>query len=194
MKIFAFKGIADYSLIACRNMEFFGETKVNWFTTTLLLVVETLYVSGCLLGNLEKFGKDYVGDIVLILLHLMQFLVLFLFIESVSIMMQSYANICRTTLFNKVIKEEDIANAIEKYSHIKPLLSFASFSDYLLVQSNVIVGIYMTIIGENQISASLIALGYLLYLIVMLGDLLVIYNQVDQGKYQYINGKYLLRI
>ena len=66
MKLFTYKGIADYSLIACRNMEFFGETKVNWITTTLLLLVETLFVSGC---NLEKFGKDYVGDIDLILLH-----------------------------------------------------------------------------------------------------------------------------
>ena len=63
------KCIADRSVVACRNIDFFGATELNWCTTLIFLVGMILNTTGYFLANLDVFCNDLVGDIVIIVIQ-----------------------------------------------------------------------------------------------------------------------------
>ena len=171
---------SDSILLSCENLDYFGDFQINFCSKTFLFVHEISLISGYLFGNYDKFGQNPVEDVALILLHVLLFLVFDLSNQTVQIIMQSYSHSCTSLLDKKLIGEDDIINAKEKYGIIKGNLSVISFCCILLIQSNAISGIYMTIIGENQITSALITLGFMLYLVIMMWDLLTMYDQIDK--------------
>ena len=170
----------DFILLSCGNLDYFGDFQISFSSKIFLCVHEISFIGGYLYGNYDKFGKNPVEDVALILLHVLVFLALDLGNQTIQIIMQGYSHSCKSLLDKKVIREDDIVNAKDKYGTIKGNLSVISFCDFLLVQSNAISGIYMTIIGENQITSALISLGFILYLVILMWDLLEMSDQIDQ--------------
>ena len=133
-----------------------------------------LLTTGYFLGNLDVFYNNLVGDIVIIVILMMLSLAVLLDIEMVSVVVQSYSNICERMLNKNILIEEDITYVIESYARIKPCLSWVCFVSFIVIQLNCIIGIYMTIIGRNEFPPLLVSLSFLLYFIVMLNDLLAV--------------------
>ena len=161
-------------------MEYFGDMNVNWFTTVLLFLNCLVFLCGYFVSNLHIFGKEALGDTVIILLSCMFIVFFFLNVQIVSIIMQGVSHLCKTTGKKTMVTGKDIANTLEKYARIKPFLSFLSFTYYTLVQVNSVISIYMIITGQNILASVLISLGFLMYLVIMVGDLVVIYQHMDR--------------
>ena len=161
-------------------MEYFGDMTMNWFTTVLLFLNCLVFLCGYFVSNLHIFGKESLGDIVLMLLSCMFIVFYFLNVQVVSIVMQGVSHLCKTMGKKTIVTGKDIAHTLEKYARIKPFLSFLNFTYYTLVQVNSVIAIYMIIIGQNILASVLISLGFLMYLVIMLGDLVVIYHHMDK--------------
>ena len=161
-------------------MNYFGDMNVNWLTTALFFLNCLVFLSGYFVSNLHIFGKDPVGDVVIMILNCLFIIFFFLNIQSVSIVMQGVSHLCKTLHQKPVVTADDIAQAMEQYGRIKPFLSFLTFMYYCLVQVSTVIAMYMIIIGQNILASVLMALGFVMYLVIMLGDLLVIYHHMDR--------------